>query len=204
MLFRSNRKRFARLVGLPGALAETDVPDNIPAPRFSAEVAGVLAATVLRDNARSTLEFEIAELRIRDAQLRINSEKVRLYPKFFASAGLSLENSTNVNGNTVSQQGIQRRNVSVYAQWNIFDGFATRAAIREAQASKRVQERHMPVLFVPPGGGRNPLHLGMAGRERRRKSTRLDLALRGTSPVGTHHRATRGPQATPCFVAAMV
>ena len=139
--FEANRKRFARLVGLPGALAETDVPDNIPAPRFSAEVAGVLAATVLRDNARSTLEFEIAELRIRDAQLRINSEKVRLYPKFFASAGLSLENSTNVNGNTVSQQGIQRRNVSVYAQWSIFDGFATRAAIREAQASKRVQER---------------------------------------------------------------
>ena len=64
--FEANRKRFARLVGLPGALAETDVPDNIPAPRFSAEVAGVLAATVLRDNARSTLEFEIAELRIRD------------------------------------------------------------------------------------------------------------------------------------------
>ena len=29
----------------------------------------------------------------------------------------------------------------LYAQWNIFDGFATRAAIREAQASKRVQER---------------------------------------------------------------
>jgi outer membrane protein TolC len=139
--FEANRRRFARLVGLPGALEEGDVPDDIPVPRFSAEIAGILAATVLRDNARSTLEFEIAELRIRDAQLRINSEKVRLFPKFFASAGLSLENSTNVNGNTVSQQGIQRRNVSVYAQWNIFDGFATRAAIREAQASKRVQER---------------------------------------------------------------
>ncbi|MFM1747408.1 MAG: hypothetical protein RLZZ188_1074 [Verrucomicrobiota bacterium] len=139
--FEANRRRFARLIGLPGALAEGDVPDDIPVPRFLSDVAGMLVATVLRDNARSTLEYEIAELRIRDAQLRINSEKVRLYPKFFASAGVSLENSTNVNGNTVSQQGIQRRNVSVYAQWNIFDGFATRAAIREAQASKRVQER---------------------------------------------------------------
>mgnify|MGYP003901464795 CR=1 FL=1 len=42
--------------------------------------------------------------------------------------------NTIINGGTVSQQGIQRRNLSVYAQWNIFDGFATRAAIREAQA----------------------------------------------------------------------
>lgn len=139
--FEANRKRFVRLAGLPSSLAEADVPDNIPAPRFSSDVAGMLAATVLRDNARSTLEYEINNLRIRDAQLRISSEKVRLYPKFFAGAGLSLENSTNVNGNTVSQQGIQRRTVNVYAQWNIFDGFATRAAIREAQASKRTQER---------------------------------------------------------------
>jgi outer membrane protein TolC len=129
------------LAGVAGSLAEADVPDDIPLPRFSADLANVLSATVLRDNARSTLEYEIHDLRIRDAQLRINSEKVRLYPKFFAGAGLSLENSTNVNGNTVSQQGIQRRTVNVYAQWNIFDGFATRAAIREAQVSKRTQER---------------------------------------------------------------
>lgn len=139
--FEANRKRFVRLAGMPGSMGEGDVPDDIPAPRFSADLAGVLAATVFRDNARSTLEFEINELRIRDAQLRINSESVRLYPKFYAGAGLSLENSTNVNGGTVSQQGIQRRTVNVYAQWNIFDGFATRAAIREAQVSKRTQER---------------------------------------------------------------
>ena len=139
--FEANRRRFARLAGVAGSLAEADVPDDIPLPRYSADLANVLSATVLRDNARSTLEYEIHDLRIRDAQLRINSEKVRLYPKFFAGAGLSLENSTNVNGNTVSQQGIQRRTVNVYAQWNIFDGFATRAAIREAQVSKRTQER---------------------------------------------------------------
>lgn len=139
--FEANRKRFARLSGLPAALEESQVPDDIPAPRIPAELAGMLSATVLRDNARSTLEYEIHDLRVRDAQLRINSEKVRLFPKFFAGAGLSLENSTNVNGNTVSQQGVQRKTVNVYAQWNIFDGFATRAAIREAQVSKRTQER---------------------------------------------------------------
>jgi outer membrane protein TolC len=138
--FDANRRRFARLAGLAD-LPEAAVPDEIPAPRFSPELAAVLTATALRDGAKSTLEWEIADMRVRDAMLRISSEKVRLYPKFFANAGYSLENSTNINGNAVNQQGIQRRTVSVYAQWSIFDGFATRAAVREALVSKRVQER---------------------------------------------------------------
>lgn len=139
--FEANRRRFARLAGMGAMLPEDAVPDDIPPPHFPADAAAALAAAVLRDNARSTLEYEIFDLRVRDAQLRINSEKVRLYPKFFAGAGYSLENNTYVSGNTVNQQAIQRRTVSVYAQWNIFDGFATRAAIREAQAVKRMQER---------------------------------------------------------------
>ena len=138
--FDANRRRFARLAGLAD-LPETAVPSEIPAPSFSPELAAALSATVLRDAAKSTLEYEIYDLRVRDAMLSISSAKVRLYPKFFASAGYSLENSTNVNGNSVNQQGIQRQTVSVYAQWSIFDGLATRAAIREALASKRVQER---------------------------------------------------------------
>ena len=60
--FEANRKRFARLAGLAAALEEAQVPDDIPAPRFPAEVAGVMSATVLRDNARSTLEYEIHDL----------------------------------------------------------------------------------------------------------------------------------------------
>lgn len=139
--FEANRRRFTRLAGLPAELTEAAVPADIPAPRFSPDLAAALVAAVLRAEAKSTLEYEIYDLRVRDAMLRISSEKVRLYPKFFASAGYSLENSTNVNGNTVNQQGIQRQTVSVYAQWSIFDGLATRAAIREALASKRVQER---------------------------------------------------------------
>ena len=140
--FEANRKRFARLAGLgTAAFPEAALPSEIPAPKYSADLAAALVAAVMRNEAKSTFEYEISDLRVRDAMLRISSEKVRLYPKFFASAGYSLENSTNINGNSVNQQGIQRQTISVYAQWSIFDGFATRAAIREALASKRVQER---------------------------------------------------------------
>ncbi len=142
--FDANRRRFARLAGLT-ELTDAAVPDEIPRPAFSPDLAAALTAAALRDGAKSTLEYEIYELRVRDAMLRHAIEKVRLYPKFFASAGYSLENSTNVNGNTVNQQGIQRRTVSLYAQWSIFDGFATRGVLREALAAKRFQERQLVV-----------------------------------------------------------
>lgn len=138
--FDANRRRFARLAGLAD-LPEAAVPDQIPAPKFSPDLAAALAAAALRDGAKSTLEYEIYDLKLRDAMLRISSEKVRLYPKFSFGANFSLENSTNVNGNAVNQQGIQRQSANISAQWSIFDGLATRAAIREALASKRVQER---------------------------------------------------------------
>lgn len=142
--YEANRRRLARLAGLR-ELPDTSIPDEIPRPAFSPDLAAALAAAALRDGAKSTLEYEINELRVRDAMLRHSIEKVRLYPKFFASAGFSLENSTNVNNDVVNQQGIQRRTVSVFAQWSIFDGFATRGAVREALATKRLQERRLEV-----------------------------------------------------------
>lgn len=142
--FEANRRRLARLAGMK-ELPDEAVPAEVPKPVFSPDLATALTAAALRDGAKSTLEYEINELRVRDAMLRHAIEKVRLYPKIFASAGFSLENSTNVNNDVVNQQGIQRRTVSVYAQWSIFDGFATRGAMREALANKRQQERRMEV-----------------------------------------------------------
>ncbi|MBL9189300.1 MAG: TolC family protein [Opitutaceae bacterium] len=138
--FAANRSRFARLAGLAD-LPEADVPDDIPSPKVSPALATALTATLLRDGAKSTLEYEIHELAVQEALRRHKIEKVRLLPKFSAEAGLSLENSTDVNGNAVNQQGIQRRTISINANWNIFDGFATRGLTRDALAARRLAER---------------------------------------------------------------
>lgn len=138
--FAANRQRFARLAGL-GEFPEPAVPDSIPAPKVSPDLGAALTAALLRDGAKSTLEYEIHNLAVREALLRHSIEKVRLLPKFSAEAGLSLENSTDVNGNFVNQQGIQRRTVSLNAQWNIFDGFATSGLKREALTARRAAER---------------------------------------------------------------
>ena len=138
--FAANRARFARLAGL-GDLTEEALPTDIPLPRFSADLSAAMVAALLRDGAKGTAEYEIYDLMVQEAMRRHSIEKVRLLPKFYANAGVSLENSTDVNGATVNQQGIQRRSVSINAQWNIFDGFATKGATRDALASRRFAER---------------------------------------------------------------
>jgi outer membrane protein TolC len=138
--FAANRARFARLAGL-GEFSEDAVPAEIPAPTCTPALASALTAALLRDGAKSTIEYEIHDLAVREAIERHKVEKVRLLPKFYLGAGVSLENSTDVNNNTVNQQGIQRRSVNLSATWNIFDGFATKGATREALAARRLAER---------------------------------------------------------------
>lgn len=136
----ANRRRFARIAGL-AELTEDAIPNEIPVPVYSAPLATALSAAVLRDGAKSTLEFEIYDLKVREAILRHQIEKTRLLPKVNAGASFSLENSTDVNGATVNQQAFQRKAISVSAQWNIFDGYATRGVVREALATQRHLEK---------------------------------------------------------------
>ncbi|MSU48593.1 MAG: TolC family protein [Opitutus sp.] len=140
--FAASRRRFARIAGLDD-LAEEAIPGEIPAPIFSPPLAAAMTATLLRDGGKSTLEYEIYDLKVREAILRHKIEKTRLLPKINAGAAFSLENSTNVNGATVNQEAFQRQAVSVSAQWNIFDGFATRGVIREALAARRLNEKKL-------------------------------------------------------------
>lgn len=138
--FANNRGRFVRLAGLPPELPEDQIADDIPRPTYSESVVDAIAATLLRDNAKSTLEFEIYDLRLREAQLHEKIEATRLWPKFNASANYSLENTTNVNGNLAEQRAVARQSIGIAGQWNIFDGFATRGAKREAFVAKRALE----------------------------------------------------------------
>ncbi len=136
----ANRRRFARLAGL-AELPEEKIPAEIPRLEHRPALAEAMTATLLRNEAKSTLEYEVYDLKVREALLREKIERTRLLPKFFAGAGYSLENNTDVNGSAINQQAFRRQSVSVSMQWYIFDGFATKGAIREALAAKRLHER---------------------------------------------------------------
>jgi outer membrane protein TolC len=136
----ANRRRFARLAGV-AEFTEEQIPDDVPRLEHRAALATALTAALLRDGAKSTLEYEVYDLRVREALLREKIARTGQLPKFFAGAAYSLENNTAVIGNSISQEAFRRQSVSVSAQWSIFDGFATRGAVREALAVRRLHER---------------------------------------------------------------
>ena len=142
--FAANRDRFRRLAGVP-SLPEEAIPDDIPRPVFPTDLAAAMTAALLRDGAQRTLEYEIYDLRVQEAIKRYKIEQVRLLPKFSANAGYRLENNTSVNGNSVEQKGVTIQTLSVGGQWNIFDGLATRGAIREALVNRRSMEHRRTV-----------------------------------------------------------
>jgi outer membrane protein TolC len=131
------RRTFIRIAGI-GDLPEEAIPDTIPAPMFSPDLATAITATILRDQAKSTIEAQVHELRVQDALRRYKIDSVRLLPKFGLGAGYSIENNTTVNGNSVGQRAVARQTMNVSASWNIFDGFATRAAKMESRALQRL------------------------------------------------------------------
>ena len=141
--FSANLARFSRLAAVVPPLTEEKIPDDIPRPTYSEPVTSGMTAALLRDNAKSTLEYEIYDLKVREAEARQKIEAVRLFPKFSANAAYSLENTTFVNGNAVEQRAVSRQTAAVVGYWNFFDGFATRGAKREALAMKRVLQQRL-------------------------------------------------------------
>ncbi len=140
--FAANRRRFARLAGIAGGdLPEEKIPSDIPRPAFSEPLTTAMLATLLRDNAKGTIEYEIYDLKLRDAVLRQKIVATRLLPKFGANANYSLENSTNVNGTVAEQVATIRQSVGIGGSWDIFDGFATGGAKREVLIAKRSLEQ---------------------------------------------------------------
>lgn len=131
----NGRRTFSRIAGIP-ELPEQSIPEDIPKPLYSAALATALSSALLRDGAKGTVEAQMHELRLKEAMLRYQIERVRLYPKFNAGAGYSLENTTTV-GTSVGQRAVARQTLSITANWAIFDGFATRAAKMEARSMQR-------------------------------------------------------------------
>jgi outer membrane protein TolC len=140
--FAAGRRRFARFAGL-SELPESRIADDLPRPAVVPALVSSITAMVLRERGADAYEPQILALKVREAELKYKIESVRLRPKVNAGAGYSLDNSSTVGTNRIEQQAVQRQNVNISAQWNMFDGFATRAAKIEANATRRLYERRL-------------------------------------------------------------
>lgn len=144
--FEADRTSFARVAGLP-ELKEDAIPADIPRPNFHETLAAEIAAQTLRDNARSTYEWEIYNLKLKEAQLRQKIVATRLLPKFGLGASFGQRNNTSVNAGSVSQEAVTEQRVAISGEWRLFDGFATSGAKREAATSRRALEHRQKVAI---------------------------------------------------------
>jgi outer membrane protein TolC len=96
-----------------------------------------------RDGLNKTFQAQVYNYQIRQSDLSYKIAKYRLYPRIDLALGVSEQNQTQVVGQTVSQNPVFSDNISLAANWSIFDGFATRGAKLAALASKRANERNL-------------------------------------------------------------
>jgi outer membrane protein TolC len=141
--FASIRRSFSRLAGMSPGLTEDAVPSDVPKPKVSADLAQELLSAMMREGGRSTFQAQVAELKVKEADLTYRIQRVQQLPKFGLGASYNLESTTNASGNTAEQKSVTRKTVSLGVSWNIFDGWATRGAKREALANRRLSEREL-------------------------------------------------------------
>jgi outer membrane protein TolC len=149
--YAHSKRMLMQLAGMT-SLEEDSIPVDLPKVTYASAVADDVLAAILRDNAKSTPQAQTYEMYIRQQQLQYEIAKVRQLPKFSAGAGYGLSNSTSISlsaaqpgqtatASAIAQEAVTSESFNVSASWDIFDGFASRAAIRSARQSKRLYER---------------------------------------------------------------
>lgn len=139
--FRHSKRLLLLTAGL-AALNDDNIPEEIPKPVYSADAAAAFMQRTAREDLSKTFQAQVYDDQVKQSALNYKIAKYRLYPKLDLQLGVSEQNQTQVVGNVVTQNPIFFTNVTVAANWSIFDGFATRGAKLAALASKRAAERN--------------------------------------------------------------
>jgi outer membrane protein TolC len=140
--FAHAKRLLLLMAGLP-ELGDDAVPEEIPKPANSTAASATLMQDFERDGLNKTFQAQVYNYQIRQSDLSYKIAKYRLYPRIDLALGVSEQNQTQVVGQTVSQNPVFSDNISLAANWSIFDGFATRGAKLAALASKRANERNL-------------------------------------------------------------
>ncbi len=138
-------QRFSRLAGLRPGLTPDQLPVDIPLPAYDPALADEILAGFLREGGATTFAAQVAELNRQRADHAYRIARVRLLPRFNTGLVHSRESTTNATATQVAQVAITRQALELRGDWDIFDGFATRGAKRDALAERRGAEKTLAV-----------------------------------------------------------
>lgn len=140
--YNRSRRALGRLAGF-AEFPDDDIASAIPKPAVPLDTAAAVVGESLRRGGKNNFLAEIAEMRVREADLNYRNARVRQLPKFNIAAAHSLRNNTSANETSVSQTGITQQTVEVNARWLLWDSGASRAARLDARATRRIAERQL-------------------------------------------------------------
>jgi outer membrane protein TolC len=135
---------FSRLCGLP-PLADNDIPDSIPALDYAAATYDRLLAGFLSQKELPAIEAVTLRKQLESAGLTLAIEKTRLRPKFSFVLGVS-QDEQSYTINVAQKYRVNSLFTGISANWTIFDGLASQAAVRNDLARLRQMKTDYKVL----------------------------------------------------------
>ncbi|MBX3736337.1 MAG: TolC family protein [Candidatus Didemnitutus sp.] len=139
--FENAKQSFARLAGIP-AIADSQIPDEIPLVPYSPEVFEQLLATFLGAKESPNVNVINQRRQVEINQLTFRNQQTRLRPKISAVMGASQDEQA-YSINASQKYRVDSRYIGVQVTWNIFDGFASYAATRSSLARRRQAENEL-------------------------------------------------------------
>jgi outer membrane protein TolC len=130
----STKELYASLTGKT-APADEQIPDEVPPPSYYQPTYDNLLASFLGQNEPDTPALEIMRQQIEVDTLTYKNQRKRLLPKVSLLVGVS-QDEQSYTINNAQKYGVLSQYVGLYVNWAIFDGFATRGAVRSALARK--------------------------------------------------------------------
>lgn len=139
--YESAKHSFARLAGIP-AITDEQIPDEVPAVKYDATAINELLSGFLA--AKELPNTEVVNLRrqVEIQELQYKNQKTRLRPKMSAVLGTN-QDQQSFSINNAAKYRVTSNYVGISVSWTIFDGFASRSAVRNAIARRRQAENDL-------------------------------------------------------------
>ena len=136
--FENSKAYLARISGSP-VLKDTEIPDRIGPVSHNDSVLNAKLAFFLAQSELPTAEALNLRNQIQVEKLNVANAKTRLRPKVNAVLGYSQDQQSNLYG-TIDSYKTTSTYAGVSLYWTIFDGFASKAAVKNSLARQRQLE----------------------------------------------------------------
>lgn len=144
--FTYTSRQYEALTGQKAPSLE-DLPSVVPSQVYYAPTYDNLLARFLGQADPDTPALEAMRSQIEVNRLTYINQKKRLLPKLSFIAGIS-QDQQSYTINNAQKYGVLSQFVGISVNWQIFDGFATRGAVRSALAQKRQSEENYRAAVV--------------------------------------------------------